>query len=52
MLLPKLAGRDQPETVAKGYEEYVFRRFGASQAIYQGREPELVSDFFLRSTVW
>ena len=34
------------QTVPEGYEEYVFRRFGASEAIRHDREPGFMSDFF------
>ena len=34
------------QTVAEGYEESVFRRFGASEAIRHDREPSFMSDFF------
>ncbi|KAE8973020.1 hypothetical protein PF011_g25414 [Phytophthora fragariae] len=34
------------QTVAEAYEEAVFRRFGASEAIRHDREPGFMSDFF------
>ena len=34
------------QTVAEGYEECVFRRFGASEVIRHDREPSFMSDFF------
>jgi hypothetical protein len=34
------------QTVAENYEECVFRRFGASEAIRHDREPGFMSDFF------
>ncbi|OWY94696.1 reverse transcriptase, partial [Phytophthora megakarya] len=34
------------QTVAESYEEAVFRRFGASEAIRHDREPGFMSDFF------
>ncbi|POM70817.1 Reverse transcriptase, partial [Phytophthora palmivora] len=34
------------QTVAENYEECVFRRFGASEAIQHDREPGFMSDFF------
>ncbi|KAE9007871.1 hypothetical protein PR001_g16859 [Phytophthora rubi] len=34
------------QTVAEAYEECVFRRFGASEAIRHDREPGFMSDFF------
>ncbi|CAI5705387.1 unnamed protein product [Peronospora effusa] len=34
------------QTVAEGYEECVFRRFGASETIRHDREPGFMSDFF------
>ncbi|POM64370.1 Reverse transcriptase [Phytophthora palmivora] len=34
------------QTVAESYEECVFRRFGASEAIRHDREPGFMSDFF------
>ena len=34
------------QTIAGGYEECVFRRFGASEAIRHDREPGFMSDFF------
>ena len=35
-----------PQTVAEGYEERVFRRFGASEVILHDRQPRFMSDFF------
>ncbi|POM67078.1 Reverse transcriptase [Phytophthora palmivora] len=34
------------QTVAESYEECLFRRFGASEAIRHDREPAFMSDFF------
>ena len=34
------------QTIAESYEECVFRRFGASEAIRHDREPGFMSDFF------
>ena len=34
------------KTIEKGYEECVFRRFGASESIRHDREPGFMSDFF------
>ncbi|GMF28756.1 unnamed protein product [Phytophthora lilii] len=34
------------QTVAEAYEETIFRRFGASEAIRHDREPGFMSDFF------
>ena len=34
------------QAIAEGYEECVFRRFGASEAIRHDREPGFMSDFF------
>ena len=34
------------QTIAESYEECVFRRFGASEAICHDREPGFMSDFF------
>ncbi|CAI5722011.1 unnamed protein product [Peronospora effusa] len=34
------------QTIAENYEECVFRRFGASEAIRHDREPGYMSDFF------
>ena len=34
------------QTIAGNYEECVFRRFGASEAIRHDREPGFMSDFF------
>ena len=34
------------QTIAKEYEECVFRRFGASEVIRHDREPVFMSDFF------
>ena len=34
------------QTLAKGYEECVFRRFGASEVIRHDREHGFMSDFF------
>ena len=34
------------QTIAEGYEECGFRRFGASEVIRHDREPEFMSDFF------
>ena len=36
-----------PQTVAEGYEERVFRRFGASEVILYVRQPGFMSDFFV-----
>ena len=35
------------QAIAEGYEEFVFRRFGASEAIRHDREPGFMLDFFL-----
>ena len=34
------------QTIAENYEECVFRRLGASEAIRHDREPGFMSDFF------
>ena len=44
--MAKASASRTAQTVAEGYEECVFRRFGASKAIRHDREPGFTSDFF------
>ena len=45
-VIAKASSSRSAQTVAEGYEECVFRRFGASEAIRHDREPSFMSDFF------
>ncbi|OWY94044.1 reverse transcriptase, partial [Phytophthora megakarya] len=45
-VIAKASASRTAQTVAESYEEAVFRRFGASEAIRHDREPGFMSDFF------
>ncbi|POM69920.1 Reverse transcriptase [Phytophthora palmivora] len=45
-VIAKASSSRTAQTVAESYEECVFRRFGASEAIRHDREPGFMSDFF------
>ena len=45
-VITKASSSRTAQTIAENYEECVFRRFGASEAIRHDREPEFMSDFF------
>ncbi|POM57809.1 Reverse transcriptase [Phytophthora palmivora] len=45
-VVAKASASRTAQTVAENYEECVFRRFGASEAIRHDREPGFMSDFF------
>ena len=45
-VIAKASSSRTAQTVAGSYEECVFRRFGASEAIRHDREPGFMSDFF------
>uniref|UniRef100_A0AAV1TVV3 Reverse transcriptase n=1 Tax=Peronospora matthiolae TaxID=2874970 RepID=A0AAV1TVV3_9STRA len=45
-VVAKASSSRTAQTIAENYEECVFRRFGASEAIRHDREPEFMSDFF------
>ncbi|POM72982.1 LOW QUALITY PROTEIN: Reverse transcriptase, partial [Phytophthora palmivora] len=45
-VIAKASAPRTAQTVAENYEECVFRRFGASEAIRHDREPGFMSDFF------
>ncbi|POM62539.1 LOW QUALITY PROTEIN: reverse transcriptase [Phytophthora palmivora] len=45
-VIAKVSSSRTAQTVAESYEEFIFRRFGASEAIRHVREPEIMSDFF------
>ncbi|POM73482.1 Reverse transcriptase [Phytophthora palmivora] len=45
-VIAKASSSRTAQTVAESYEECVFRRFGASEAIRHDREPGFISDFF------
>lgn len=45
-VMAKASASRTAQMVAEGYEECVFRRFGASEAIRHDREPGFMSDFF------
>lgn len=45
-VIAKASSSQTLQTVADNYEEYVFRRFSASEAIRHDREPGIMSDFF------
>ena len=45
-VIAKASASQTAQTVAEGYEECVFHRFGASEAIRRDREPGFMSDFF------
>ncbi|POM59650.1 LOW QUALITY PROTEIN: reverse transcriptase [Phytophthora palmivora] len=45
-VITKASASRTAQTVAENYEECVFRRFGASEAIRHDREPGFMSDFF------
>uniref|UniRef100_H3H490 Uncharacterized protein n=1 Tax=Phytophthora ramorum TaxID=164328 RepID=H3H490_PHYRM len=45
-VIAKASASRTAQTIAENYEECVFRRFGASEAIRHDREPGFVSDFF------
>ena len=44
-VIAKVSSSRTAHTIAENYEECVFRRFGASEAIGHDWEPELMSDF-------
>ncbi|KAE8904900.1 hypothetical protein PF003_g10849 [Phytophthora fragariae] len=44
--IAKASASRTAQTIAENYEECVFRRFGASEAIRHDREPVFMSDFF------
>ena len=45
-MIAKASSSRTAQTIAESYEECVFRRFGASEAIRHDREPGFMSDFF------
>uniref|UniRef100_H3H9E8 Integrase catalytic domain-containing protein n=1 Tax=Phytophthora ramorum TaxID=164328 RepID=H3H9E8_PHYRM len=45
-VIAKASASRTAQTIAENYEECVFRRFGASEAIRHDREPGFMSDFF------
>ena len=45
-VIAKASSSRTAQTIAEGYEECVFRRFGASESIRHDREPGFMSDFF------
>ncbi|KAE9163340.1 hypothetical protein PF004_g30174 [Phytophthora fragariae] len=45
-VIAKASASRTAQTIAESYEECVFRRFGASEAIRHDREPGFMSDFF------
>ncbi|POM68506.1 LOW QUALITY PROTEIN: Reverse transcriptase [Phytophthora palmivora] len=45
-VIAKASASRKAQTVAENYEECVFRRFGASEAIRHDQEPGFMSDFF------
>ena len=45
-VIAKASSSRTAQTIAENYEECVFRRFGASEAIRHDREPGFMSDFF------
>uniref|UniRef100_A0AAV1UK23 Integrase catalytic domain-containing protein n=1 Tax=Peronospora matthiolae TaxID=2874970 RepID=A0AAV1UK23_9STRA len=45
-VIAKASSSRSAQTIAESYEECVFRRFGASEAIRHDREPGFMSDFF------
>uniref|UniRef100_H3H5N5 Integrase catalytic domain-containing protein n=1 Tax=Phytophthora ramorum TaxID=164328 RepID=H3H5N5_PHYRM len=45
-VIAKAGASRTAQTIAENYEECVFRRFGASEAIRHDREPGFMSDFF------
>lgn len=45
-VVAKASASREAQTVAETYEECVFRRFGASEAIRHDREPGFMADFF------
>ena len=45
-VIAKASASRTAQTVAKGYEECVFRRFGASEVIRHDREQSFMSEFF------
>ena len=45
-VIAKASSSRSAQTIAENYEECVFRRFGASEAIRHDREPGSMSDFF------
>ncbi|POM74053.1 LOW QUALITY PROTEIN: Reverse transcriptase [Phytophthora palmivora] len=45
-VIAKASSSRTAQTVAESYEECVFRRFGASEAIRHDREPGFMSEFF------
>ncbi|ETP27896.1 hypothetical protein F442_22818 [Phytophthora nicotianae P10297] len=48
--IAKASASRTAQTIAESYEECVFRRFGASEAIRHDREPGFMSDFSAPST--
>ncbi|KAE9278076.1 hypothetical protein PF001_g25332 [Phytophthora fragariae] len=45
-VIAKASASRTAQTIAESYEECVFRRFGASEAIRHDREPGFMADFF------
>uniref|UniRef100_A0AAV1U163 Integrase catalytic domain-containing protein n=1 Tax=Peronospora matthiolae TaxID=2874970 RepID=A0AAV1U163_9STRA len=45
-VIAKASSSRTAQTIAENYEDCVFRRFGASEAIRHDREPGFMSDFF------
>ncbi|GMF20123.1 unnamed protein product [Phytophthora fragariaefolia] len=45
-VIAKASASRTAQTIAENYEECVFRRFGASEAIRHDREPGFMADFF------
>ena len=45
-VVAKASASRTAQTIAESYEECVFRRFGASEAVRHDREPGFMSDFF------
>ena len=50
-VIAKASSSRSAQTIAENYEECVFRRFGASEAIRHDSEPGFMSDFF-RAFYW
>ncbi|ETP13658.1 hypothetical protein F441_11254 [Phytophthora nicotianae CJ01A1] len=49
-VIAKATASRTAQTIAENYEECIFRRFGASEAIQHDREPGFMSDFSAPST--
>ena len=45
-VIAKASSSRTAQTIGKSYEEFVFRRFEASEAICHDRDPGFMSDFF------